>query len=498
MQSKHLFYVANDHLCAWQWRERRLSGGTRFAFDRAGMDEFAHFLEQQSVLPCILIADLVEEDFQRQSMPHVRGRAGRNLIGRRLAQLYRDTPYRQAFVQGRDTEGRRDDQVMLSALTNPGPVQQWVAILEQYRMPLAAMYSAALLSSELVRALGIAQQHLLLITSHTGGLRQSYFQGSDLKFSRLTAPDEGDAVARVAAETARMQQFLTSTHLLERGHTLRVVVLAPASHMDEYEQLCDDGPETAFHFIDLEGVTHQLSLDRTPILADPVLLTLAARLAPPSHYDPGPIRRFFQLWQARRSLFAATGAVAAIALLSVALDTWTMVRDSRETARLVGDTARLDEQYRAGVAAMPPTAASPAHMKAAVLAGQQLDTQAPRPGQLLTIVSHALENAPSVRLTGLDWQVARTPMTAAAVGVPAAPPQALRIDGEVDTAQGDYRAVLGTMNRLVQEMNSDGHVLVQVVTAPVNTRKDMTITGKAGGDEGSSKAPFTLNVSYTP
>ena len=86
MLHKLLLYVSNDQLCAYRWQRGRLSTTGRFAADRAGMEAFGQFLEGERNAPACLVADLVEEDFQRYLLPHVGGSAGRNLVERRLAE----------------------------------------------------------------------------------------------------------------------------------------------------------------------------------------------------------------------------------------------------------------------------------------------------------------------------------------------------------------------------------------------------------------------------
>ncbi len=529
MKNKLLLYLDNHKLCAYEWNAGAMSACRQFSATREGHAAFDDYLGGQARNPVYIVADLVEEEFQRVLLPHVPGSAGRKLLERRLAQAYRDTPYRQATIQGRASEGRRDDHVMLSALTNPAALQPWVALVEEHRMPLAAVYSAAFLSAHLLKALRVWQDHLLLITQNAGGLRQSYFHGHELKFSRLTAiepdvpepaagdpePGVGNAAlaGTVAGETGKMQQFLTSTHLLDRAHVLRVVVLAPSARMAALEARCADSPDLAFHFIDLEGVAHQLHLAEAPVQAD-LLLALVGRHTPPSHYELGNSGRFFQLWQARRQLLGATAAAAALALASVAVDTWRIVDRSHASRQLLAEATRFDSEYRAVMASLPPTAAKPANMKAAVQVADMLARQDGAPAPMLTRVGQAMERAPALRLTALDWQVAPLqkaaeqplavnngealpPISAAAVGVPAMAAQVLRIDGEVDSAPGDYRGILANMNMLVLELGRTPGMQVEVLAAPVDVRENAKLTGKSGQDEAPGKPGFSLKVSWT-
>lgn len=518
---KHLFYLTEDQLCAYQWRKGQLSAAARFAADKAGMDEFALYLAQAPSDPAYLVADLVEEDFQRQLLPHVGGSTGRKLVERRLAQLYRDTPYRHACVQGRASEGRRDDLVLLSALTNAALVQPWTDLMEQRRLPLAALYSAAFLSAELVKRLAVVQEHLLLITHQSGGLRQSYFQGPHLKFSRLSAlaPLLGESVA---AETAKLQQFLISTHLIERGQLLRVVVLAPPEQLPALEHRCEDGPDTAFHFIDTETACARLGMAEAPPLADALLLALVGRDAPPSHYPLGGQDRFYRLWQARVSLNLGSAALAAVALASVLSDTWRIVDGRNTSARMLEEAQQFSSKYRATMASLPPTPEKPANMKAAVQLDQLLAAHGPDPAPLVAQVSEALEFAPAIRLAALEWQAEQAPLPSAGagtaltmarvtssgeaiapipaslVGVPAAPAQALRIDGEIEASQSDYRAILGTLNQFAQQLRRDPRIAVEVLEAPLDVRQSAKLSGKTGISEIDVKPRFALRVTWKP
>jgi hypothetical protein len=501
---KQLFYVTHDQLCAYQWQRGRLSAPERFDADADGIEGFGRYLDQHRTAPACIVADLVEEDFQRQLLPHVGGRAGRELVARRLLQLYRDTPYRRAQIQGRESEGRRDDQLLLSALTNAAAVQPWALALEQHRAPLAAIYSAALLSALLVDKLALAQDHLLLITHQSGGLRQSYFQGKELKFSRLTELGaQDDLAAHIAAETARMQQFLISTRLLVRGKLLRVVALAPAGQLPALEAVCEDDAETAFHFLDMESAAERLRLDGAPQLCDQLLLALVGRHLPASHYALGAQGRFYRLWQARLALNAGSAALAAGTALWLASAAWGIVQDGRNSTRLLAEAADDDQRYRAVMAKLPPAATRAANMKAAVQLDTLLKTQAPGPAALVALLSQSLDRVPAITLNAFDWTVAQpsdaaNPIMASSVGILRAPAQQLLVEGEVAEAQGGYRNILDAVNQLALDLGRHPNTVVEMVDTPLDVRSNVKLSGKAGLGEPDANAKFSLKVSWKP
>ncbi|CAN7385498.1 hypothetical protein LJR289_002282 [Pseudoduganella sp. LjRoot289] len=550
MRRKHLLYLGSERLDAWLWESGRLTGPASFAATRAGLDAFMDYLgETGPDTPALLLADLVEEDFQRLLVPHVGGKAGRNLLERRLLQQYRETPYRQATVQGRAAEGRRDDIVLCSALTNPALLQPWTEAMEWLKVPLAGVYSVPLLSEELAGRLGVDREHehLLLVTKETAGLRQSYFHNGQLKFSRLTlAIDREGMPANAGVETARTQQFLVSVRLLERGEVLNAVMVAQDEELERWAGQCESGTETVYHLIPLgiaAGLAGIEGLAGSTPLADPLFLELLARTRPPSHYRLGEVGRYYRLWQIRTTLFSSTVAVAACGLLWVLGNVWAYVDARRQGDRLSLEAVGYDASYRISMSDMPPALAPTANMKAAVTVERLLAQQAPRPAELLTMLSSALDKVPQVQIARLDWRVdgaappvpagpagpaaggrpsgpgtgagpnampARLADAAAAagqeaapipsrlLGIPVRPPQTLRVEAEVPLMQNNARGIVESMNRFAQELARNPRLTVEIERPALDVSPNARLSGRTGPGAGDKPAQFVLNLSLKP
>ncbi|MEJ7807806.1 MAG: hypothetical protein WKG03_18040, partial [Telluria sp.] len=232
---KQLFYLNNQELVAYAWQGKVLSRVAGFENSDAGRAQFGEYLAQAAPVPSFLLVDVVEEDFQRDSAPHVTGRAREALVQRKLAQLYRDTPYRHAELQGRDKGGRKDDRYLFNALTNAELPKAWLAVMLKHAVALAGMYSLPSLSALLFAKIRPGPGPVLLVSHQSSGLRQSFFDDGVLRFSRLT-PLFDHAPARLAeafrVETAKTRQFMANTRLLGRGAQVTVLVLASATTLD--------------------------------------------------------------------------------------------------------------------------------------------------------------------------------------------------------------------------------------------------------------------------
>jgi hypothetical protein len=521
--NKHLLYLTSDQLCAYLWQGGRLTGGTVFGIDRNGVDDFMDYVDSHGAIPVYILADLIEEDFQRVQVPHVGGRSGRKLMRRRLLQQYRETPFRHHEVQGRDAGGRRDDQVLLSALTNPSAVQPWVEALEQLKIPLAGLYSTTLMSEELVRKLALRDAHLLLVTQQSAGWRQSYFQHGMLKFSRLTpAIDRDGKPVDVGAETAKTQQFLTSVRVLERGSVLQAVVVAPAASSAALDAQCEDGPETTFRFLPLESVAAKAGLATeegklaalAERMAEPMLLALLARRAPDSHYSLGALQRYYKLWIARVNLYAISAALTASCMVWTGINLWHYQQTSADETRLKAEAGRYEQRYRAVMAAMPPRVTTTANMRAAVNVERMLATQAPSPLNMVAVVSAALEAVPQIHLLQLDWKVnlpggqppaqgqdetKAAPISSLVAGIPGRAPQALLLEAEIMADQDDYRGAVDSMNKFAQALARNPNLTVEIDKPPLDTRSSVKLSGKAGPQATTpTLAKFSLNLVWKP
>ena len=542
MLSKHLLYLSGEQLCAYKWHGGRLTGGVCFNGDRAGIDDFMDYIDSHGHDPVYLLADLIEEDFQRINVPHVGGRAGARLMQRRLLQQYRETPFRHHEVQGREPLGRRDDIVLLSALTNPSVVLPWVEALEQLKIPLAGLYSTTLLSEAMVRKLAMRDEHLLLVTQQSAGWRQSYFQNGQLKFSRLTpAIDRNGNPVNIGTESGKTHQFLTSVRLMARGNVLETAVIAPAAAIPALETQCEEGAETAFRFVPLEQVSARLGLKTgegavaalAERLTEPLMLAFLAATRPPSHYTLGPLQRYFKLWRARLNLYVFSGALAAGCAVLAGVNLWQSNQDKADGARLAAEASQYDQRYSAIMAAMPPRVTTTANMRAAVNVERMLVTQAPDPQQLMALVSQALEQAPQIRLLRLDWKAEppaapvggaggmggavapgvaaenvgmaamadagqAAPISSLLAGIPGRPPQALLLEAEIMTEQDDYRNAVNTMNLFAQQLAANTRLTVEVDKPPLDTRSSVKLNGKAGPQSVEAHAKFSLNLVWKP
>ena len=126
MADKLLIAISGQGATAAHWRGGRIVETRSFPDNETGQTGFKDFLAGFSNIPVYIVVDAIEEDYRFETLPHAFGRDRADMVNRKLRQHYRNTPYMSATLLGRDTDKRRDDRYLFSALTNPELINDWV------------------------------------------------------------------------------------------------------------------------------------------------------------------------------------------------------------------------------------------------------------------------------------------------------------------------------------------------------------------------------------
>ena len=317
---KHFLYLTNSRLVSMSTQGKRIAGRREFAVSGAGVAEFEQHVARLAALPTYFLVDLADEDFRLDSIPHLGSGDRAAMLGRKLAQIFRNTPYRHAQMQGREAEGRRDDRVLYTALTNPETLRPWIEVLERLQVPLEGIYSAAVFSSVVLEELDLDFPHSLLVTFTPGeAMRQTYFKGGEIKFSRLTPLDldEGQGLgAFVAEETMRTWQYLDSLRHFGPEDRLEACVLIHANDRAAVQPQLRDFAQLQYRALDIEQASMKLALKPPPLdsTAEEVIVHLFLMRPPENHFASPELRRHAVVRRARNALQNVSYAILAAGL----------------------------------------------------------------------------------------------------------------------------------------------------------------------------------------
>jgi len=486
--SQTLLFLSAESFQAFVWKGSRLAVARNFSNDVDGREQFAAFLERHRY-PTYMLVDIIEEDFHLETVPHLIGPGRADLLARKFEQYYRSTPFHQATLLKRQTEGRRDDEYLFSALTNPQRISPWLDTLLAQKTPLAGIFSVPNISAPLIK--GIDAEHVLLLTwEQSAGLRQTYFNNKRLHFSRLIPINQGGSFSEsVASETPRTQQYLKSLSLPPPGETLAVHVICHANDMPELQTRLAGESDLAFNFIDLQAFAkqHKCTHEFTDSDATPLLLALLATKPPSSHYANADHTHFYLLWQLRR-IFAG---LAIGTLLAGAIWSGLCFKQGEaftgETEPIKMQTERILQQTRDVQSNFGDTTVPANDMKTAVLLARNLNQYSHPPKELLFELSAVMDSFPRITLRNLAWQA--SPADAAPSPYPA---QVINFDGELTGFGSDHRKSLDYLARFQQALNQHGYT-ASVESMPLDISSKGSISGETNLDTGNH-AQFKLKI----
>lgn len=491
---KLLLFLSAHHLHAQQMVDGKIVTQHEFNNSQEGREDFAAFL--QSVRhPVYLLADLIEEDFRQETVPHLTGRSRSALLQRKFEQFYRGTPFHQAALLQRQKTGRRDDDMLFSALTNPALITPWLAIMRAQQTPLAGIYSIPQISAPLVK--DHPSNHLLLISwEKSAGLRQTYFSEHRLQISRLTPVHAGLTFQNaVVSELVRTYQYLKSLSLLPSGQTLDVRLLGHSHDLIELQLELPRSADMHYDFVDLADLARQHHIDYrfTDSDASQIFLHQLAARPPQTHYANATHTHYFTLWQLRHALNLASGTLLLGMLLWGMANLWQSSNDAAEAASLKTLAQRTLHEAQKITLAFPNTYAPAADMKAGVSIMRKLDQHDAAPSGILRPLSSILDRHPRIELDDLAWRMGTTePVTTNTLGD--APAQVI-IKGRLADFANDYRAALNYLENFQRDLTAQGYQ-VTILAKPLDVSPGGSIADQR--DTHTDVLRFSLKLSRRP
>ncbi len=516
MVSKLLVYHNGKTTAVSTWHRGRLAGRRVFEPGAEGYAAFSAFLGQHPDIPLYFLADVIEEDFHLETIPHLWGSSRKALINRKLTQHFRADSYRHVETQGRESEGRKDDRLLLSALTGDENLKPWLDAALEHKTPLAGLYSVPLLSQALTRKLGLAHlPHLLLVTrQESGALRQSYFHGGHLKFRRLTyanAVGLDPLPAMVNEESAKIQQYLNNTRLLPRDEPLHVHFLGDAAERRALEGKCAATPLLQFTLHDLAetGARFNYPLPAGQPASEALFLQLLARQRVANHYARRHETYFWRFNLAARIMRQSGIAMVCLGALSAVYNVGMMLKLDQQTDAVGAQIKAVEEETRAIRATFPPLPATPDAMKAAVEASSFVRGHFYSPEPLLALIGQPLAGRPDIQLNRVDWWLAPTPDLAPDKNAPRsgpadaqAPPAADNLY-QIALLEGEVKpfTTLGNANAAVESLGAAlggiPGMKVVPVSLPLASGSQTQLRGTTDA-AGTASASFTLKLVYRP
>lgn len=520
---KRVFYISSGRLCAYLYDKASLGDPVWFGADERGLTDFSVYLESVPNDPVYVLVDFVEEEFREDTIPHVYGRDRRGLLKTKLNRLFRDATYSHAVFLGRLDSGRRDDKMLFASLIRPDLLAPWMSQLTKHNVPLAGVYSLALISDLLFKSLKIDSRHALIVTAQSGGLRQTFFLDNKLKISRLAilpSLEPERYASFVLSEVEKIRRYLSSLRHIPHDTPLDVYILGDPGQLEDIRRQSPDSIITRHHLIPLRDAAKAVGLkgEFTPNMAEAVFAQVLARKAPANQYAPVQATRYFQLHRARLGLIAAS-ILFLVSAVGVSGSKYIEgVIAAKEAESLRRQAAFYDERYRVARARLPETPIESRQIQRAVETAGKLMNSKTNPQKMLVTLSFGLQKFPQLQLDRITWKSSADPdapvgtqgdrnaaaqrSNANAATLPPSEDGARRlyqlavVKGQISPFDGNYRRALDLVNGYAEVLRGlPGVHHVRVQSLPLDVDSSSTLQGDAIRSSDTKEANFELRIS---
>jgi len=493
MAKKILLCASAFHLSAAVWTGRRLSVCRGFEDDEAGHRAFLSFLRSAPGVPVYLTADTVEEDYRFETLPHTFGADRREMVERKLRQLYRSTPFYGASLQQRDSDKRRDDRYLFAALTNGEVFNPWLELLIETKAPIAGVFPLPVVTLALLKRLGLTEPQLLIVSKHSAGLRQTFVKDQTFRISRLTAIRDGEhrPSDAYAEEIRNTRMYLDALNVIHVDDPVTVLILDPDGTLSALEDAVAAGhrnlrtlrlgPVEVVARVGIDTATLQASRDALP-------LYLLGLETPDFNLAPPTLTAGYSRYVASRAIYAATAVAALIGIGWCALDLYRLAQIEEERQHIVAQTQRQQSDYQEITRTFPRAPAGAERLKQSVEVAARIQNMARLPDKTYQIVSQGLDANPALSLAGMTWRNGRPGATG---GEPAALAQSALLQIQVVAQPGDLTGATNSVNKFVKDLSRHEWVAAaRTVKLPIDAGSSATLRGSTA--DSRKEQPVTV------
>lgn len=499
MTDRRLLYLNTHRLSAYAWRQGKLLPEGDFEGDDEGLRRFRQYIETQRTSHFSILANVAEEGHTLETIPFLRGGDRQTLITRKIGQHFLGTPLAASVSLGYEKAKRKNEKILISALTNPGHFTPWLTRIQEAEAPLTGIYTVAQLGSQLIKKLGYAIPRCLLLTVQDHSIRESFLVNGQTFFSRM-APLTDSSVVGIAnslsAESGKLHQYLIGQRQVGRDEVLPVFIVAHPQGTPAIKQACPDSRQLTFSFIDSHVAAQKIGLHTMPQDSRSELLFLHLLVtAPPQQQFAGDAHRHdFHLAQIRQSILA----VGLVALLASALFSAKEIYEANmlreKTQEQVATAADLNGRYRDISATFPQLGIDNETLRRLTNRHSELARQQRQPGPAYRMVSLALNDAPNIKLEGLEWKIGHLSASTGA---------SISGDEETTTVRGAIRPqpnattrqILATFEQFVDRLRNTPGITVTILQQPFDMESGRSLRGGDSEDDSAQPRQFAIELS---
>jgi len=493
---KRIFYYSGYRLTVYHWQDNECLATYSFNPGEEGLDKFSTYLRSTENTPVRILVDLIEEDFKKESIPHV-GAADRKAIFSRIIdrQYRKNTDFATFRVVDREKSGRKDDVILYSVLSNPEILDPWLAPLNDAGIAVAGIWSLPLLTAKLFNKLKIKSNNVLLVSQQVpSNLRQTFIKNGSFESSRSAVVNLEDASIGeyISTEVEQTIRFLSNQRHIGFDEQIEVHVMCRKADIAEIKSKCIDTGLRVFHYHELKELENALNcnIQSAEYTNGIYSYVCASQIIPVGDY--GNKSTFIKYYEQLSS--KALYAISVILLLAATILSFSYISESivadDETITLRKQAEVIDKNYQKKLAAMEPRLKLAESMKSSVLLVDKIKSNRNvSPLNFMTFISRIMARSGmhAIEITALSWKQNQSlnfpvknprKITKQTIDYGKKTPinQFATLSGYIPVSKYGLKESVEKVNRLAKILEDDDLILkTSIKRMPIDSRPDASI-----------------------
>jgi len=514
---KRLFYFTGYRLSVLHWKGKSLLGSSSFEPTESGLYNFRNYLSQTESIPGKFLVDVIEEDFRNEKIPHVGSKDRKSVISRLIDRFYRSSQdYCYSEVIGRVKDGRKDDIVLIGAMTNPQLIQPWLSIIDECEIPLSGIWTLPLVSKKILKTIKATTGVVLLVSQQVNSnVRQTLFRNGKLVSSRqsIINQDMSDisGIGKLAApEVTKTIEFLRAQNLVGSDEVINLHILGSNEQLNSLQASfkTDDRQTVTIHPIC--NVQNKLGLkDIGEKFSDTLFAWLCvSQNLSKSHYGKHPAFNRYYNSLAATALYVASLFVVITGVLLTESNISDAMEYEKSIVLLGQEEKNYKELYSKKFKDFEEVFQNAGVMNSAVELAEQIKiNSAVSPLDFLISLSAILskEEVGALYIDKIEWQavtVDEKKQEASKANFTAKLPikHSAIVTGRIDQAEHDYRKSIAQIQAIVHSLKANPRIEdAEVIRMPVDLRSESKFSTESGvnikqGSKRKTRGVFTLRI----
>lgn len=492
---KRIFYYSGYRLTVFHWLNDKLIDSYAFNPGENGFEKFKSYLLATENSPARILIDLIEEDFNQESIPHVGAIDRKSIVSRLIERNYRKSKdYVHSTVIGREKSGRKDDIILYSVLSNPEILDPWIKIIRESGTIISGIWSLPLISKRFFEKLKLQSINAILVTQQVpSNMRQSFFKDGKFMASRSAVVNlqESSIGENISNELEQTIRFLSNQREIGFDEKIDAHIICRLNDLDEIKSQCTDTNLLQHHFHNIEKISDifKCSTDQTDYCNAIFSHICSSEKIPIGHY--GNKELFFKYYEhlSSSSLYAVSLIVFILStVLSLFFLSGSQIYDS-ESVTLNDRTRYINQEYNNNLAHLEKRLVQTQIMKSSVLFTEKVRvSRSISPQNFMVDISRILSSPDARRanITNLNWtqtQAKTLPTTqtnkqsvSIDYGDPAEINQSASIGGFISISQSSLKHSVDTTNSIAMAFkNHPATKQLVIERIPLDVRPESSI-----------------------